>query len=90
MSKSKITVDTFGLKAHTKFGAYCVTWRRLSDLGGKTDLAMAEYQEIFRRHESELAQAADRTRRHGRADPTGLVILDRSGVRPVFGKLRKV
>ncbi len=89
MSKNKIVIDAAGLKAQTKSGSYCVTRRRLGDLSGKRYLPPSEYHDVFLRHETQLAQEADRTRRHGRADPTGLVTLDRAGILPVFGKTGK-
>lgn len=89
MMKNKIVVGASGLKGETKSGPYCVTRGRLGDLSGRHDLPLGEYRDIFLRHEPDLAKEADRKRRHGRADPTGLVTLDREGMQPSFGKIRK-
>ena len=87
MIKNQIGLTSSGLRGITKAGPYCVTRARLGDLNGRHDLPLADYRDDFLGHEAELAKEADRLRRHGHADPTGLVILDRKGTRLIFGKM---
>ena len=82
-------IDSSGLSTKTKNGPYKVTRDRLEDLAGRSGLEPSELQAVYASHQSDLDREADVMRRHGRADPTGVVTLARIGSRAVFGRLGK-
>lgn len=87
MTRNKISVNSTGLSSATKNGAFRVLRDRLEDLAGRPDLPVSEFLGVYNNHQADLEREADVLRRHGRADPTGVVTLRRVGARTVFGRI---